>query len=56
MRPGIKGTSARKLVILVLAQLLGQCLVPHLPAPLRGWLTAKTLRVLVQGLEFAYQT
>lgn len=54
--PQIKGTSARELVILVLAQLLGQYLAPYLPAPLRGWLTAQTLRTLVQGLEFAYQT
>lgn len=54
--PQIKGTSARELVILVLAQLLQQYLAPYLPAPLRGWLTAQTLRTLVQGLEFAYQT
>lgn len=54
--PQIKGTSARELVILVLAQLLGQYLAPSLPVPLRGWLTAQTLRTLVQGLEFAYTT
>ena len=54
--PEIKGVFARELVILVLAQLLGQYLAPSLPAPLRGWLTAQTLRTLVQGLEFAYQT
>ena len=54
--PQIKGTSARELVILVLAQLLGQYLAPYLPAPLRGWLTAQTLRTLMQGLEFADQT
>lgn len=54
--PQIKGTSARELVILVLAQLLTQYVSPSLPAPLRGWLTAQTLRTLVQGLEYAYQT
>ena len=54
--PEIKGTSARELVILVLAQLLQQYLAPYLPAPLRGWLTVQTLRTLVQGLEFAYTT
>ena len=54
--PETKGTSARELVILVLAQLLGQYLAPSLPAPLRGWLTAQTLRALVQGLQFAYDT
>lgn len=54
--PEIKGTSARELVILVLAQLLQQYLAPYLPAPLRGWLTAQTLRTLVQGLQFAYDT
>ncbi|KQR33108.1 hypothetical protein [Deinococcus sp. Leaf326] len=52
--PEIKGTSARELVILVLAQLLQQYLAPRLPLPLRGWLTAETLRSLVKGLEFAY--
>jgi hypothetical protein len=45
--PEIKGTSARELVILVLAQLLQQDLSPDLPAPLGGWLTAQTLRTLV---------
>lgn len=41
-------------MILVLAQLLQQYLAPRLPLPLRGWLTAETLRSLVKGLEFAY--
>ena len=41
--PQIKGTSARELVTLVLAQLLQQYLAPSLPAPLRGWLTTQTL-------------
>jgi hypothetical protein len=54
--PEIKGTSARELVILMLAQLLQQYLAPRLPLPLRGWLTAETLRSLVKGLEFAYTT
>jgi hypothetical protein len=54
--PEIKGTSARELMILVLAQLLQQYLSPSLPAPLRGWLTAQMLRTLVAGLQSAYET
>ena len=54
--PEIKGTSARDLVILVLAQLLRPYLAPSLPAPLRGWLTAQTLRTLIAGLQSAYDT
>jgi hypothetical protein len=53
--PEIKGTSARELVILVLAQLLQQYLSPYLPAPLRGWLTAQILCTLVAGLQSAYE-
>ena len=55
MLPQIKGTSARELVILVLSVLLRQYVSPHLPAVLRPYLTAQTLRVLVRGLEWAYQ-
>jgi ABC-type uncharacterized transport system fused permease/ATPase subunit len=53
--PEIRGTSARELVILVLAQ-LQQYLAPRLTLSLRGWLTAETLRSLVRALEFAYTT
>lgn len=56
MLPQIKGTSARELVILVLSVLLSQYISPHLPALLRPYLTAKTLRTLVRGLEYAYTT
>ncbi|SMB85642.1 hypothetical protein [Deinococcus hopiensis] len=54
MLPQIKGTSARELVILVLAVLLRQYISPYLPALVRPYLTAQTLRVLVRGLEAAY--
>lgn len=54
--PEIKGASARELVILVLAQLLQQYLAPYLPALVRGWLTAQTLRTLIDGLQLAYAT
>ncbi|SMB86501.1 hypothetical protein [Deinococcus hopiensis] len=54
MLPQIKGTSARELVILVLAVLLRQYISPYLPALVRPYFTAQTLRVLVRGLEAAY--
>lgn len=53
--PQIKGSSARELVILVLATLIQQYVSPHLPALVRPYLTAQTLRVLVSGLEHAYR-
>ncbi|WP_034382952.1 hypothetical protein [Deinococcus sp. YIM 77859] len=54
MLPQVKGTSARELVILVLSVLLRQYVSPHLPALVRPYLTAQTLRTLVRGLEWAY--
>lgn len=56
LAPAIKGTSARELVILVMSALLVQYVSPYLPALLRPYLTAQTLRTLVGGLEYAYQT
>lgn len=52
----LRGASARELVILVLAVLLRQYISPYLPALLRPYLTAQTLRTLVRGLEWTYQT
>ena len=48
--PQIKGSSAREL-----ATLIQQYVSPHLPALVRPYLTAQTLRVLVSGLEHAYR-
>jgi hypothetical protein len=56
LAPEIKGTSARELVILILAQLQRQDLSPYPPAPLRGQLTAQTLRTLVAGVQRADET
>ena len=54
--PQIKGRSAYDLVVLVLAQLIGQYVAPSLPAVVRPYLTAATLKAVVRGLQFAYDT
>lgn len=53
--PDVRGTSARELVILVTAALIGQYVAPRLPVVLRSYLTAATLRAVIRGLETAYQ-
>lgn len=54
--PQIKDRSAYDLVVLVLAQLIGQYVAPSLPAVVRPYLTAATLKAVVRGLQFAYDT
>ena len=41
---------------LTMAEALRQYVSPHLPALIRPYLTAATLRALVRGLQFAYDT
>ena len=52
--PQVKGRSAYDLVVLMVAEVLRQYVGPHLPAVVRPYLTAAILRLMAQGLQFAY--